>query len=164
MEKNKNRTSYFIASIVTSNYFLGKLYFYTHKWQKKIFLISVHSTPLSDCLHIMNGDFILCIHMFDAEVYRSSSCICSQSLDGKMEVKKNAQDTHTQKRDELLSSKEPHVLHMVLLWWKMHLSCSPCKQYIWRPLVQWQEGTVVQHPDNWGKTEFPHVQVWLSSR
>lgn len=83
--------------------------------KKKIFLISVHSTPLSDCLHIMNGDFILCIHMFDAEVYRSSSCICSQSLDGKMEVKKNARDTHTQKRDELLSSKEPHVLHMVLL-------------------------------------------------
>lgn len=58
--------------------------------------------PLSDCLHIMNDDFILRIHIFDAEVYRSSSCICSQSLDGKMEVKQIA---HTHKKRKRWTSE-----------------------------------------------------------
>lgn len=46
----------------------------------------------------MNDDFILRIHIFDADVYRSSSCICSQSFDGKMEVKKKNAHTRTKKK------------------------------------------------------------------
>lgn len=72
--------------------------------------------PLSDCLRIMNDGFILHICIFDAEVYWSSSCICSQSVDGKMEVlKKKCTRTHTHTKETrwTLRSNQPHVLRMV---------------------------------------------------
>ena len=122
MEKNKNGTSYFIASIFTSNYSPGKpgkSTSNTHNWPKKSSCYLSTPIPLSSCLHIMNDDFILRIRIFDAEVYRSSSCICSQSLAGKMEEKKKTH-THTQnERDELWVPTSP----MYFAWYNFDGKC-----------------------------------------
>lgn len=114
MEKNKSGTSLFHCKYLHKPLFSWQTVLptlITDKTKSSWYLST--PIPLSDCLHITNDDFCLRIHILDAEVYRSSSCICSQSLDGKkMEVKK--MHTHTKKeRDELLISNEPHALHMV---------------------------------------------------
>lgn len=64
----------------------------------------------------MNDDFILRIHIFDAEVYQSSSCICSQSLDGKMEIKKKCTHTHKKMKEmNFESQRAPCTLHGITL-------------------------------------------------
>lgn len=116
--------------------------------------------PLLDCLHIVNDDFILCIHIFDADVYRSSSCTCSQSSDGKKRSKK--MHSHRKKKEMNFEFQwTPRTSHGIT---SMENALESFTLHIRRPLVQWQEGTVVKHSDNWGKTEFPQVQIWLSSR
>lgn len=81
----------------------------THNCQKKkkknlsdIFPLPFHSQTVYISWMMI---FILCI--FDAEVYRSSSCIRSQSSDGKMEVKKKNTHTHTQDKQKEMNFRLP---------------------------------------------------------
>lgn len=96
----------------------------THNWQKKN-LPDICPLPFHSQTVYISWMMIFILLIFDAEVYRSPSCICSQSWMEKWKLKKKIHihtHTHTRqtKRDELSSSNMPHELHMVQLWWKMH--------------------------------------------